>query len=171
MSVYDHAFMTTFMTIRLGLPFDCICAIIIRMIPRIVVDTSVFTAALIGAAGPNREILRRCLKKQYQPLLGNALFSEYEAVSSRPHILEKCPISADDIQALLEAFCSVSEWVPIYYLWRPNLADEADNHLLELAAAGNAKWIVTNNIRDFKQAELDFPGIQILTPEQILEKN
>lgn len=157
------------LTALLGLAFDCIYAIIIRMIPRIVVDTSVFTAALIGAAGPNREILRRCLKKQYQPLLGNALFSEYEDVSARPHILEKCPVSADEIQALLEAFCSVSEWVPIYYLWRPNLADEADNHLLELAAAGNAQWIVTNNVRDFKQAELNFPGIQILTPEQILE--
>jgi len=83
--------------------------------------------------------------------------------------LHKRPVSADDIQALLEVFCSVSEWIPIYYLWRPNLADEADNHLLELAAAGNAQWIVTNNIRDFKQAELSFPGIQILAPEQILE--
>ena len=139
------------------------------MAPRIVVDTSVFTAALIGTAGPNREILRRCLKRQYEPLLGNALFSEYADVSTRPHILEKCPVSADDIQALLEAFCSVSEWIPIYYLWRPNLADEADNHLLELSAAGNAEWVVTNNIRDFKQTELNFPGIQILTPEQILE--
>ncbi len=139
------------------------------MVPRIVVDTSVFTAALIGTAGPNREILRRCLKGQYQSLLGNALFSEYEAVSARPHILDKCPVSADDIQILLEAFCSVSEWISIYYLWRPNLADEADNHLLELAAAGNAQWIVTNNVRDFRQAELNFPGIQILTPEQILE--
>jgi putative PIN family toxin of toxin-antitoxin system len=157
------------LTALLGLSFDCIYAFIIRMIPRIVVDASVFTAALIGAAGPNREILRRCLNRQYQPLLGNAFFSEYEDVSARPHILEKCPVSAEEIQALLEAFCSVSEWVPIYYLWRPNLADEADNHLLELAAAGNAQWIVTNNIRDFKNAELNFPGIQILTPEQILE--
>lgn len=139
------------------------------MVPRIVVDTSVFTAALIGAAGPNREILRRCLKRQYQSLLGNALIAEYEDVSARLHILEKCPVSADDIQALMEAFCSIAEWVSIYYLWRPNLADEADNHLLELAAAGNAQWIVTNNVRNFKRAELLFPGIRILTPEQVLE--
>jgi len=139
------------------------------VVPRIVVDTSVFTAALIGAAGPNREILRRCLKRQYQSLLGNALFAEYENVSARLHILEKCPVSADDIQALMEAFCSVAEWVSMYYLWRPNLADEADNHLLELAAAGNAQWIATNNVRNFKRAELLFPGIRILTPEQVLE--
>ena len=136
------------------------------MTPRIVVDTSVFTAALIGTAGPNREILRRCLKRQYQPLLGNALFSR--GCFDPAAYFRKSPVSADDIQALLEAFCSVSEWIPIYYLWRPNLADEADNHLLGLAAAGNAEWVVTNNIRDFKQTELNFPGIQILTPEQIL---
>jgi len=102
-------------------------------------------------------------------LLGNALFAEYENVSARLHILEKCPVSADDIQALMEAFCSVAEWVSMYYLWRPNLADEADNHLLELAAAGNAQWIATNNVRNFKRAELLFPGIRILTPEQVLE--
>ena len=29
-------------------------------------------------------------------------------------------------------------WVRVYYLWRPNLPDEADNHLVELAVAGNA---------------------------------
>ena len=69
----------------------------------------------------------------------------------------------------MEAFCSVAEWVSMYYLWRPNLADEADNHLLELAAAGNAQWIATNNVRNFKRAELLFPGIRILTPEQVLE--
>jgi putative PIN family toxin of toxin-antitoxin system len=136
---------------------------------RIVVDTSVFVAALIGTKGPNREILRRCLEKQYQPLLGNALFSEYADVSKRTNILDRCPISAEDIQALLEAYCSVCDWVPVYYLWRPNLTDEGDNHLLELAAAGNARWIVTNNVRDFKNAELNFSGIEILTPEQILE--
>ena len=139
------------------------------MIPRIVVDTSVFTAALIGVDGPNREILRRCLKGQYRPLMGNALFSEYEAVSARAEILDRCPVSIDEIRALLDAFCSVSEWVPIYFLWRPNLTDEADNHLLELAAAGNAQWIVTNNIRDFAHAELNFPEIRILSPETLLE--
>ncbi|NJN47166.1 MAG: putative toxin-antitoxin system toxin component, PIN family [Candidatus Competibacteraceae bacterium] len=138
------------------------------MKPRIVVDTSVLTAALIGPQGPNREILRRCLLGKYKPLLSNALFSEYEDVSTRESIIELCPVSRDDIQNLLEAFYSVAEWVQIFYLWRPNLADEDDNHVLELAAAGNARWIATNNVRDFTKAELRFPDIQILTPEQLL---
>ena len=138
---------------------------------RIVVDTSVFTAALIGPQGPNREILRRCLLGKYKPLLSNALFSEYEDVSARDSIIERCPVGKDDIRNLLEAFCSVAEWVQIFYLWRPNLADEGDNHVLELATAGNARWIATNNVRDFAKAELRFPEVQILTPEQILTED
>jgi len=58
--------------------------------------------------------------------------------------------------------------VPIYYLWRPNLPDEADNCLLELAVAGNAAWIVTHNVRDFRNAELNFPEIRIIIPEEVL---
>jgi predicted nucleic acid-binding protein len=63
---------------------------------------------------------------------------------------------------------SVSEWVSIYYSWRPNLKDEADNHLIELAVAGNAHFIATNNIRDFQNSELLFPNLSILKPDDIL---
>lgn len=104
-------------------------------------------------------------------MLSNALYSEYEDVSARESIFELCPVSQDDIRSLLEAFCSVADWVKIFYLWRPNLADEGDNHVLELATAGNARWIATNNLRDFRKAELRFPDIQIMTPEQILKED
>ena len=140
------------------------------MPPRIVFDTSVFIAALIGPHGPNREVLRRCLYGQYIPLMGNALVAEYEDVAERSDILEQCPISPARIRDLLEAFCSVCEWVSIYFLLRPNLPEEGDNHLLELAAAVNARWVVTNNVRDFALAELHMPGIGVITPEQILKE-
>lgn len=68
----------------------------------------------------------------------------------------------------MASFMSVCEWTRIYYLWRPILTDEADNHLIELAIAGNAKIIATNNIKDFKQAELIFPGLLILKPGEII---
>ncbi|MBK1723111.1 putative toxin-antitoxin system toxin component, PIN family [Thiocystis violacea] len=137
---------------------------------RIVVDTNVLTAALISPDGPNRAILRGCLLGAYKPLLSNALFSEYEDVTARPAILERCPVAPEDVKVLLEAVCSVAEWVPIFYLWRPNLTDEGDNHVLELAAAGNARVIVTNNIRDFSKGELRFPDIQIVTPTDMLRE-
>jgi putative PIN family toxin of toxin-antitoxin system len=135
---------------------------------KIVVDTSVLISALIGKQGPSREILRRCLQGEYYPLISNTLFLEYEDVSQRPKVQELCPLSEDDIRQLINALYSVCTWVPIYYLWRPNLKDESDNFLIELAVAGNAEIIVTNNIKDLAAAELSFDSIQVVKPEQLL---
>ncbi len=135
---------------------------------KIVIDTSVFISTLIGKRGASREVLRQCLEGQYKPLVSNALFLEYEDVSSRSRIQKLCPLSNKEISELLKAFYSICEWVPIYYLWRPNLRDEDDNFLVELAIAGNAEIIVTNNIKDLKAAELSFENLQIYKPEQLL---
>jgi predicted nucleic acid-binding protein len=66
------------------------------------------------------------------------------------------------------AFAGYYMRVSIYYLWRPNLKDEADNHLIELAVAGNAQIIATHNLKDFQNSELLFPNLSILKPEEII---
>lgn len=136
---------------------------------RIVVDTNVFIGAILGPKGPCRELLRRCFEGKYQPLMGNTLFCEYEEILARADILTRCPIDLDDIQVLLNSFMHICEWTSIYFLWRPNLKDEKDNHLIELAVAGNAELLITRNIKDFRHAELVFPNMRILTPEQVLK--
>jgi len=134
----------------------------------IVVDTSVLISALTGQKGPGREVLRKYLQGKYNPLISNALFLEYEDVSKRQQILDACPLKSEETRELLNAFYSTCHWVPIYYLWRPNIVDEGDNFLIELALAGNATHIVTNNIGDFQNAELIFPGLTIVKPERFL---
>ena len=140
----------------------------LQMSKKVVIDTSVMISALIGKRGASREVIRRCLIGDYLPLISNALFQEYEDVSSRKRVKATCPLGAREIRDLLNAFYSVCSWVPIYYLWRPNLKDEADNFLIELALAGNSQIIVTNNIKDLVAAELKFEDLRILTPQQIL---
>lgn len=138
------------------------------MAKTIVIDTSVIISALIGQKGPSREILRKALLSEYKPLISNALFQEYQDVTNREQIHSICPLTGNEIAELLNAFYSICSWVPIYYLWRPNIIDESDNFLIELALAGNATHIVTNNIKDLKNAELKFPNLEILTPETLL---
>jgi putative PIN family toxin of toxin-antitoxin system len=138
------------------------------MVIKIVVDTSVFVSAIIGKTGPSRELIRRCLKREYQPLMGNSLFCEYESLITRSNIIERCLLTPSEIRTLLASFMSVSQWVSIYYLWRPNLKDEGDNYLMELALAGNAQYLVTNNIKDFKNPQLLFPRVAIIKPEQLI---
>lgn len=136
---------------------------------RIVVDTNVVTAAMLSPAGSNRDVLRACLKGAAKPLVGEALFQEYEDLVHRPALMSRSPLALKDREALLDAFLSVCEWVRVYYLWRPNLPDEADNHLIELAVAAGADAIVTSNTRDIKRSELNFPRLKILTPAQFLK--
>ena len=108
------------------------------MSPRIVVDTNVFIASVLSPGGANREVLRGCFTGKAQALMGAALFHEYEDLLSRPELMKKSPLTARERQTLFEAFLSVCEWIRVYYLWRPNLSDEADNHLVELALARRA---------------------------------
>ena len=124
--------------------------------------------ALIGKRGASREVIRQCLTGEYLPLISNPLYQEYEDVSSRKRIKETCPLGTREIRDLLNAFYSMCRWVPIYYLWRPNLQDEGDNFLVELALAGNSRTIVTNNVKDLEAAELNFDNLRILSPQQIL---
>jgi len=139
------------------------------MADTVVVDTSVLISALISTQGPNREIVRRCLLGTYSPLISNALFQEYEDVTKRENILDICPLTQKEILELLHSFYNVCRWVQIYYLWRPNIIDEGDTFFIELALAGNATHIITNNIRDFLSAELKFPNLKNLTPETVLQ--
>ena len=155
-------------TFYVSLQNDVIYAIIPTMSQKIVVDTSVLISALIGKRGASREVLRRCLKGEYDPQISNALFQEYEAVTSRREVIERCPLTKREIRELLNAIYSVCTWTPVYYLWRPNLRDEGDNFLIELALAGNSEVIVTNNVKDLESAELNFEGLRILRPEQLL---
>jgi len=137
---------------------------------RIVIDTNVLVGALLQQAGTNRRIIRACLEGKLSPLVGQTLFLEYEDVLGRAKLFQSSPLSDVERRELLAALLSVSQWVQIYYSWRPNLPDEADNHLMELAIAGGATMIVTNNIRDFRRAELRFPGIRILSPAELLKE-
>jgi putative PIN family toxin of toxin-antitoxin system len=155
-------------TFYVSLQNDVTYAIIPTMSQKIVVDTSVLISALIGKRGASREVLRRCLKGEYDPQISNALFQEYEAVNSRREVIERCPLTEREIRELLNAIYSVCTWTPVYYLWRPNLRDEGDNFLIELALAGNSEVIVTNNVKDLENAELNFEGLRILRPEQLL---
>lgn len=131
----------------------------------VVIDTSVFISALLGRGGHSCRVLRMCLREECIPLMGTKLFLEFESVMAREVLFRKCPINEDERQTLLDAFLHVCRWVNVYYTWRPNLQDEGDNHVLELAVAGGAEVIVTKNTKDFQSGSLLFPYIKILHPK------
>jgi len=137
---------------------------------RIVLDTNIFLAAVLQPAKTCRSILRLFLEGKVQPLMSEALFYEYEDILARDALFLNCPISAGEREDLLNAFLNCCQWINIYYRWRPNLRDEGDNHLIELAVAGQAELIITRNIRDLTSGELLFDDFRIITPEVFLKE-
>lgn len=135
----------------------------------IVVDTNIFVGACLGM-GASCEVVATCIKQEHIPLMGTALYSEYEDVLSRASLFKKSRLSNDERGELLNIFLSECRWTRIYFGWRPNLQDEGDNHLVELAVAGGASHIVTRNIRDLNSTEFIFPEISVVTPEKFLEE-
>lgn len=136
---------------------------------KIVVDTNVFLGACLGT-GAASAVVAACLRGQCVPLMGNALFNEYEDVFSRNDLFKTCRLNSGERDELLDVFFSCCAWTRIYYSWRPNLPDEGDNHLVELAVAGGADFIVTRNLRHLKNMELRFPKLQVADPETFLKE-
>ncbi len=135
----------------------------------VVLDTNIFVSACLGTGAANAVVMA-CLRGECTPLMGTALLTEYEDVLGREQLFEKCRLSGAEREELLDIFLATCCWTRIYYGWRPNLPDEGDNHLIELAVAGGAQRIITQNLRDLQSKELQFPGLKAVTPEHLLKE-
>ena len=137
--------------------------------PIVVIDTNILVAALLRGGGSSRSVLRACLATRYQPVLGPALLAEYEDVLGRSDLFADSVLSAKEREEVFDGFLARCRWVEVFYAWRPNLPDEADNHLIELGVAAQADAIVTRNLRHVSRGELKFPSLKVITPEHCLE--
>lgn len=96
------------------------------------------------------------------------MWNEYESLLDRD-VWSEATTDAER-RLVLSALAGAGKWIRIFYGWRPNLPDEADNHLIELAVAGQAKAIITHNVRDLATGELRWSGLEVMTPAKALEK-
>ena len=135
---------------------------------KVVIDTSVWISALITKNSDSRKLLRLVFEKKLLPQMSEALFYEYENVMKREKIQKLTPLTKQEQDSLLNAFISTCRWNEIYYMWRPNLNDEDDNFVVELAVASGAEAIITYNLKDFNYAELSFSHT-ITTPEKFIK--
>jgi len=131
---------------------------------RAVLDTNVLYAGLYSATGASYQLLRLIECGQVTPILSTALVFEYEEVLKRDQKLLK--LSDRAVDDVLNGLCSQGEAQKIHFLWRPQLSDPKDDHVLELAVAASGADIVTHNVKDFTRASTF--GIRIVTPGVLL---
>ena len=132
---------------------------------RAIIDTNVLYAGLYSARGASYKVLRAIECGRIRAVLSTKLLFEYEDILRRNQSL--LGLSDREIEEVLDSICHCSDHQKIYFLWRPQLPDPKDDHILELAVASGKVTIVTHNIRDFKGAK-EF-GIRV-TPGQLLKE-
>ncbi len=137
--------------------------------PIVVLDTNILVAALLRGGRSTRAVLRACLRGHYRPVVAPALLAEDEDVLGRDTLFAHSSLTAAERGELPDGLLRCCRWVDVFYAWRPNLPDEADNHLIELAVAAQADVIVRRNLHGLTRGELQFPGLRILTPASCLE--
>ena len=135
---------------------------------RYLLDTNVLVAAFRSRTGASHAIVRRALLGSLPIVMHQKLVYEYRDVLSRPDMLAGNGISFDEAEIVLAHLVARAHAVDVRYLWRPNLRDEGDNFVLEIAIAAWPCTIVTHNIADFTQAEMRFQ-VPVCTPGTLLK--
>lgn len=136
---------------------------------RLVLDTDVVVAAMRSPRGASAAILLEADAGTVTLLASLPLALEYEAVCSRPEHRRAAELTRDEVQVFIGAVLALVEPVEIYFLWRPQLRDPADEMVLEAAINGQAEAIVTFNRRDYGAAAEQF-GITVLSPAVALRR-
>jgi predicted nucleic acid-binding protein len=135
----------------------------------ILVDTNVFVGACLGV-GTSAKVIELCLRGVVQPVMGTGLLAEYEDVVGREAVFAKARLNRQERDELLHIFLAACRWRQTYFAWRPNLRDEGDNHIVELAIAASVSAVVTWNLRDFAAMALRFPELRFLSPPEFLKE-
>ena len=137
---------------------------------KIVIDTCVIVSALKSKNGASYKILSNINRGVFRYGLSVALYLEYESKLLEFSKINLIPLNKKEVNVILSALVFHSNNVPIYYRIRPNLKDENDNMVYECAVNYGADYIVTHNVRDFKDGDLKPFSVEIITPQQFLTK-
>lgn len=125
---------------------------------RVVIDTNVVFEGVTKQGGACGLIVEAWSVGLFCPFVSNALAYEYAEVLSRLLSAERW----QKIQPVLEKLLDQTEFVKVYFTWRPSSPDPGDEHVIDCAMNAGAT-VVTSNVRDFQMAKQTL-GLRVITP-------
>ena len=132
----------------------------------VTVDTNVIYSGLYSNKGASHCILNLIIDEKIKLAVSTQTYFEYYDVLTRKETLENINLTKGEIEDFLDLLALLSQKHSIYFLLRPNLPDEKDNIFVECAFASNSEYLITSNIRDFKNSELGNFNYKLVTPGQ-----
>jgi putative PIN family toxin of toxin-antitoxin system len=135
----------------------------------VTIDTSVLFQAFYSNIGASHRIIRMVRHGEIEMAISVPVFQEYKDVLSRPENMELLSLKQSDIDTIMDFIVTVGRVTHISYSWRPNLRDEADNMIIELARSSGSQYLITRNVKDMTvDSDLMNDDIGILTPGEFL---
>ena len=133
---------------------------------RVVIDTNVLLSALRSNRGASYSLISKLPFDKFELSVSVPLYTEYQDVLTRKeHLTGESTVA--EILGFLSYLCRIANRQEIFFLWRPWLNDPKDDMVLELAVASGSNYIVTYNLKDFKNIR-SF-GIEAIPPKKFLE--
>lgn len=136
----------------------------------VTLDTNILYQALRSNSGASYYIFQQVRKRKIRISLSVPVFNEYQDILTREKSLIDFGLELTDVEKFLRFVAFVGKPFDVYYLLRPNLLDESDNKILELAVASQSDFLITSNIRDFRNSELKIDQQKIITPANFAKR-
>jgi len=130
---------------------------------RIVLDSNILLVA-IGKTSRYRPIWKAFINGRYDLIVSDEIIFEYEEI-----LQQRASPGASEI--VMDIFIESSNVVyqQIYYSWNAIKQDPDDNKFFDVAVAGNADYLVTNDAHFNILEQLSFPKVKVIGANEFLE--
>jgi putative PIN family toxin of toxin-antitoxin system len=135
----------------------------------VTIDTNVIFAALYSAKGASHKIFELIVSEDLKIAVSVQTYFEYYDVLTREANLKKLRLTVAEVEDILDLLALLAQQNTIYFLLRPNLSDQNDNIFVECAFASNSDYLITSNVKDFKQGELKGFRHKVVTPGEFYQ--
>jgi len=132
-------------------------------------DTNVLVSGLARYEGSATYAVVRTMGKGWDLAITPAVFLEDEDVLHRDAIRRLTGLSTHEVKQVLDYIAQAGLQTCIYYAWRPNLVDEGDDKFVDCAVAAGADYLITGNVRHYRNPELGPFGFRVVTPREFLD--
>lgn len=134
---------------------------------KVVVDTNTIVSGIARAVGNPHHILELWRQGKIELLSSTATIAELECVLTYPRVRKLIQLTDEQIKRFIALYRAHTTQVGVNIILHVVESDPDDNIIVELAAAGNARYIITGDKKHLLPLKR-YRGIEIVSPDTFL---
>lgn len=134
---------------------------------KVVVDTNTIVSGIARAVGNPHHILELWRQGKIELLSSTATIAKLERVLTYPRVRKLIQLTDEQIKRFIALYRAHTTQVEVNIILHVVESDPDDNIIVELAAAGNARYIITGDKKHLLPLKR-YRGIEIVSPDTFL---